>query len=88
MLTADDVKQLTGKPLTTFSSSIIENVEKKCQQLIITTAIVIVVLEVRCSSMKTLWQALSNKAHKRLKELLEGDETKLEQLMKDIRDQF
>jgi hypothetical protein len=88
MLTADDVKQLTGKPLTTFSSSIVENAEKTRQQLIIITAIVIIILETRCSSLKTLWQALSNKAYKRLKELLGGDETQLEQLMKDIRDQY
>jgi hypothetical protein len=88
MLTADDVKQLTGKSLTAFSSSAIENIEKDRRELIITTAIVIVVLETRCSSMKTLWQALSNKANKRLKELLGGDEAKFEQLMKDIRDQY
>ncbi len=88
MLTADDVKQLTGKSLTTFSSSVIENVEKNNQQSIITTAIVIIILESRCSSLKTLWQTLSNKANKRLKELLGGDETKLEQLMKDIQNQL
>jgi len=88
MLTADDVKQLTGKSLTVFSSSIVEHVENNHRQLIITTAIVIVILEARCTSLKTLWQALSNKAHKRLKELLGGNETQLEQLMKDIRDQF
>ena len=87
-LTADDVKQLTGKPLTTFSSSIIQNMPKDRQELIITTVIVILILEVRCSSLKTLWQALSNKAQKRLKELLGVDETQIEQLIKDIRDQF
>jgi hypothetical protein len=88
MLTANDVKQLTGKSLTVFSSSAVENIENNEQQLIITTAIVIVILEARCLSTKTLWQALSNKAHKRLKELLNGDDTKVEQLMKDIRDQI
>jgi hypothetical protein len=88
MLTTDDVNQLTSKPLTAFSSTAIENVEKNQQQLIITTTIVIVLLEARCLSSKTLWQALSNKALKRLKELLKEDETKLEQLMKDIRDQL
>jgi hypothetical protein len=88
ILTADDVQQLTGKSLTIFSSSIVENVEKNHQQSVITTAIVLVILEARCSSLKTLWQALSNKAHKRLKELLGGNEVQLEQLMKDIRDQF
>jgi hypothetical protein len=87
-LTADDVKQLTGKSLTTFSSSVIENIEKNQQQSIITTAIVIGILETRCSSLKTLWQALSNKANKRLKELLGGDEIKLEQLIKDIQNQL
>ena len=88
MLTTDDVNQLTSKPLTAFSSTAIENVEKNQQQLVITTTIVIVLLETRCLSTKTLWQALSNKALKRLKELLKEDETKLEQLMKDIRDQL
>ena len=88
ILTVDDVKQLTGKSLATFSSSVIKNMEEKQQQSIITTVLVIIILETRCSSVKTLWQALSNKANKRLKELLGGDETKLEQLMKDIRDQF
>jgi hypothetical protein len=88
MLTADDVKQLTSKSLTVFSSSTVEHVENNHRQLIITTAIVIVILETRCTSLKTLWQALSNKAHKRLKELLGGNEIQLEQMMKDIRDQF
>ena len=88
ILTDDDVKQLTGKSLTTFSSSTIENMEEKQKQTIIATAIVIIILETRCSSVKTLWQALVNKGNKRLKELLGSDETKVEQLMKDIRDQL
>ncbi|CAF2871884.1 unnamed protein product [Rotaria sp. Silwood2] len=88
ILTTDDVNQLTGKSLTIFSSSIIEKLEKNIQQLIITTVIVMILLETRCLTLKTLWQALSNKAYKRLKELLDGDESKIEQLMKDIRDQY
>jgi hypothetical protein len=48
----------------------------------------IVILETRCPSSKTLWQAISNKTHKRLKQLLGEDEKKLEQMMQDIRDQF
>ncbi|CAF4329407.1 unnamed protein product, partial [Rotaria sp. Silwood2] len=88
ILTTDDVNQLTGKSLTIFSSSIIEKLEKNIQQLIITTVIVMILLETRCLTLKTLWHALSNKAYKRLKELLDGDESKIEQLMKDIRDQY
>ncbi|CAF4432079.1 unnamed protein product [Rotaria sp. Silwood2] len=88
ILTADDVNQLTGKSFTTFSSSMVEKLEKNTQQSIITTAIVIILLETRCLALKTLWQALSNKAYKCLKDLLGGDESKLEKLMKDIRDQF
>ncbi|CAF5004267.1 unnamed protein product [Rotaria sp. Silwood1] len=88
MLTADDVNQLTGKSLTIFSSSVVEKLEKNIQQSVITTAVVIIILETRCLALKTLWQALSNKAYKCLKKLLDEDESKLEQLMKDIRDQF
>ncbi|CAF3613170.1 unnamed protein product [Rotaria sp. Silwood1] len=88
ILTADDVNQLTEKSLSIFSSSIIEKLEKNIQQSIITTAIVIILLETRCLALKTLWQTLSNKAYKRLKELLDEDESKIEQLMKDIRNQF
>ncbi|CAF5079707.1 unnamed protein product [Rotaria sp. Silwood1] len=87
MLTADDVHQLTGKSLAIFSSSVIEKLEKNIQQSVITTAIVIILLETRCLALKTLWQALSNKAYKSLKDLLDGDESKVEQLMKDIRHQ-
>ncbi|CAF3678626.1 unnamed protein product [Rotaria sp. Silwood1] len=88
MLTENDVYQLTGKSLTIFSSSVVEKLEKNSQQSIITTAIVIIILETRCLALKTLWQALSSKAYKCLKELLDGDESKLEQLMKDIHDQL
>ncbi|CAF4995311.1 unnamed protein product, partial [Rotaria sp. Silwood1] len=88
MLTADDVHQLTGKSLAIFSSSVIEKLEKNIQQSVITTAIVIILLETRCLALKTLWQALSNKAYKSLKDLLDGDESKVEQLMKDIRHQL
>lgn len=88
VLTADDVTQLTSKPLTAFSSSVVKNMDKTQQEAMITTAIVIAILESRCSSLKTLWQALSNKAQTRLKELLGGDETQLKQLLKDIHDQL
>ncbi|CAF0897377.1 unnamed protein product [Adineta steineri] len=88
MLTENDVKQLTSKSLVDFSSSVLDTVEKKNQQLIITTILAIVILEMRCVSSKTLWQTLSNKAQKRLLELLSGDQTKLEQYIKCIRDQL
>jgi hypothetical protein len=88
MLTKDDVKQLTGKSLTDFSSSVFDMDEKHNQELLTTTALAIVILEARCASSKTLWQALSNKACKRLIDLLKGDQEKLEQLLKDIRDQL
>jgi hypothetical protein len=74
MLTKDDVKQLTGKSLTDFSSSVFDMDEKHNQELLTTTALAIVILEARCASSKTLWQALSNKACKRLIDLLKGDQ--------------
>ncbi len=88
ILTEDDVKQLTGKSLTDFSSSVLDMTEKSNQTVITTTTLVIAILESRCSSSKILWQALSNKAHKRLIELLGGDQAKLEELIKDIRNQL
>ena len=83
MLTSDDVKQLTGKSLSNFSSSVTKGIEEKYQELTITTAIVIIILQNRCSSKKILWQTLVTKANKRLEELLNGDENKLKQLIKD-----
>jgi hypothetical protein len=88
MLTENDIKQLTSKTLADFSSSLLNVAEKGNQQLVTTTALVIVILETRCASSKVLWQALSNKAQKRLLELLGGDQAKLDKLMKDIRDQL
>lgn len=87
-LTEHEIKQLTGKSFTAFSSSAVDNLQKNLQQSIISTAIVLVILDTRCSSLKTLWQALSNKAKKRLEELLGGDQTKLEQLLDDIQKQI
>ncbi|CAF3210080.1 unnamed protein product, partial [Rotaria sp. Silwood2] len=55
ILTPDDVNQLTGKSFTTFSSSMVEKLEKNAQQSIITTAIVIILLETRYLALKTLW---------------------------------
>lgn len=88
MLTSDDVKQLTGKSLSSFSSSVTKDIEKKYQELVITTGIVIIILQNRCSSKKILWQTLVTKANKRLEELLNGDENKLKQLIKDCENQF
>ncbi|CAM4755660.1 unnamed protein product [Rotaria magnacalcarata] len=88
LLTEHDIKQLTGKSLVNFSSSLVDTMEKGSRNSITTTAFVLVFLETRCISKKTLWQALSTKAQKRITELLGGDETKLEQLLKDIRDQL
>lgn len=87
-LTADDVKQLTGKSFTSFSSSIVNSIPESPHESIIGTAIVMNILEMRCSSLKTLWQALSNKAEKRLKEFLGEDEIQFKQLMQDIHDQL
>ncbi|CAF3197139.1 unnamed protein product [Rotaria socialis] len=88
MLTEYDIKQLTGKSLANFSSSMVDTMEKASRNSVTTTAFVLVFLETRCISKKTLWQALSTKAHKRIAELLGGDETKVEQLLKDVRDQL
>jgi ribosomal protein S10 len=88
ILTEEDVKQLTDKSLTHFASPVLDKIEKSKQQMITTTALVIALLEKRYISSKTLWQTLSNKAYKRLIDLLNGDQEKVEQLMKDIRDQL
>ena len=88
VLTHKDVKQLTGKSLTDFSSPMLANMKESAQTMMTTTAIVMGVLETRCISSKVLWQALSNKAHKHLTDLLQGNQDQVEQLLKDIRNQL
>ncbi|UJR12800.1 hypothetical protein I4U23_016973 [Adineta vaga] len=87
-LTEDDVMKLTSQSCADFSSSLLDKVEKNNQYLIVTTILTIVILEKRCASSKTLWQALSNKAEKRLLELLGGNQTELKQLIEYIRAQL
>jgi hypothetical protein len=84
-LTHEDVKQLTGKSLTDFSSPVLAKMKENDRKMMTTTAIVMSVLETRCISSKVLWQALSNKAHKHLTDLLQGNQEQVEQLLKDIR---
>ncbi|CAF2603099.1 unnamed protein product [Rotaria sp. Silwood2] len=88
ILTDSDIKQLTGKSLADFSSLTVDSIENSYRNSVTTTVLVIVLLETRCASNKTLWQALSNKACTRIKALLGEDETKLQQLLKHIRDQL
>ena len=88
LLTEEDVKQLTGKSLNYFSSTALETMTKSDRARIMTTVIVMGVLETRCISSKILWQALFNKAHKRVTDLLQENQEQVEQLLKDIRSQL
>lgn len=88
VLTHEDIKQLTGKSLTDFSSLVLANMKESAQTRMTTTAIVMGVLETKCISSKVLWQVLSNKAHKHLTDLLQGNQEQVEQLLKDIRNQL
>ena len=88
LLTNDDIQQLTGKSFSDFSSSLIDAMGPDQQFLIITTVLILVLLEIRCASKKTLWQSLSNKSHQRINELFQNDQMKVNQLFQDIRDVF
>ena len=87
-LTEEDALQLTGKPLTHFSSSVLDTVDTGHRQLAMATAIVIAVLEKRCAASRTLWQVISNKARQQLTVLCQDDQTKVQQLVQDMRDQL
>ncbi|CAF3076197.1 unnamed protein product [Rotaria sp. Silwood2] len=80
-LSNDDIQNLSQKSLTSFHS-ILSN-----DSTILTTAIVIIILETKYSAFKTMWLFMVNKGRKRLIELL-GDAEKFETLINDIKHQL
>jgi len=76
-----DIQNLCQKPLTSFHSNLIND------STILTTVIVIIMLEMKFISLKTMWSFVVNKGRKCLTELL-GDDGKLEQLFNDIKSQI
>jgi hypothetical protein len=80
-LSESDIQNLCQKPLTSFHSNLTPD------SIILTTVVVIIMLEMKFNSFKTMWSFILNKARKRLTELL-GDNGKLEQLMDEIKKQL
>ncbi|CAF3138720.1 unnamed protein product [Rotaria sp. Silwood2] len=80
-LSNGDIQNLCQKPLTSFDSIHSDNLT------ILTTVIVIIVLETKYSAFKTMWLFLVSKGRKRLIELL-GDAEKVETLINDIKHQL
>ena len=80
-LSNDEIQNLCQKPLTSFQSNISND------SIILTTIIVIIILEMKFDSFKTMWSFIVNKTRKRLTELL-GDNGKLEQLINEIKSQL
>jgi len=76
-----DIQHLCQKPLTSFHSNLSND------STILTTVIVISMLEMKFNSFKTIWSFVVNKGKKRLTELL-GDNGKLEQLLNNIKSQL
>lgn len=77
----DDIKNLCQKSLASFQSNLTND------SIILTTSIVIVILEMKFNSYQTLWSFVVNKGKKRLEELL-GDQKKVEQIFNDIKNQL
>ena len=84
----DDVQQLTGKDWSQLTSASLEVIDVSSRRVIMTTAIGIAVLERRCATLHALWKGISKKARQRLIVLMQGDQTRVEQLIKDILDQL
>ena len=82
---ADDsiVKSLTGKSLSTFQST-----NANVNDEILTSVIIILVLESRFSDLKSLWHDVVQKARKRINDLLKKDSVDYDQLAENIRKQF
>ncbi|CAF2453889.1 unnamed protein product [Rotaria sp. Silwood2] len=79
-LDVKSIEQLTGKLLTSFPSF-------NNQQILI-SAIVVVVLETRFTTISTMWHGVVQKARKRLFDLLGKDAKQLQSLLDSIRQQF
>ena len=81
-LNGNDIQNLCRKSLTSFHSNLTQD------STILTTAIVMVALEIKFTSLKTMWSFVVSKARKRLIELLNNNENNLQQLINDIKKQL
>jgi hypothetical protein len=80
-LSDSDIQNLCQKPRTTFHSNMNQD------PIILTTVLVIIILEMKFTSLKIMWSFIVNKARKRLTELLDGNEN-LEQVINNIKSQL
>ncbi|CAF0897560.1 unnamed protein product [Adineta steineri] len=78
---SETIKKLTGKSLDEFQQSTNE-------ELVISTIIIIILLETRFSSFSSMSHAIIQKARKQILDLLGKDNNKLQNLFDDIRKQF
>jgi predicted nucleic acid-binding Zn-ribbon protein len=74
------IVQLTGKSLSDFQQ--LDNTE------MLMSAIIIVVLETHFTSLSSMWYGIVQKARKRLIDMLDKDNNKLDALLDDIRKQL
>jgi hypothetical protein len=74
------IEQLTGKSLSEFQQ--LENTE------VLNSAIIVIVLETRFASLLSMWYGVVQKARKRLLDMLDKDNNKLNTLLEDIRKQL
>ncbi|CAF1033410.1 unnamed protein product [Adineta steineri] len=82
-LDSQAVQNLTGKTLAEFLQN-----NSQIEQQVLISAIVVVVLETRFASLRTMWHGIVQKARKRLVDLLGSDRTILHQLLENIQKQF
>ena len=79
----DIIKNLTGKSLSAFQST-----NPNMNDQILTSLIIIIILETRFGEFSTLWYGVAQKARKRITDLIEKDTNKFDTLVEDIRKQL
>jgi hypothetical protein len=77
------IQRLTGKPLSTFQS-----INTEIDASILTSLIIILIIETRFSTYSSLWHGVMQKARKRINTLLNNDSANLETLFENIRQQL
>ena len=77
------IHNLTGKSLSTFQSTFTNG-----NQDILTSVIVIIMLETKFASFSSLWHGVVQKARKRINDLLIQDSNNVDTLIEDIRKQL
>ena len=82
---ADDsiINSLTGKSLSAFQS-----IGTNVNQDILTSVIVIIMLETKFASFSSLWHGVVQKARKRINDLLKESSNNVDKLIEDIRKQL